>query len=159
MPYNNNGTYTNLFEAALDLYSPSILDFIDKSKFDKYSKNYNVFDPKRDLFVYKDIHSNSIPSQNVFIQTPNATKIFNSNITFPDDKIVLLYMPFFSNCDKLGVHITMRNLLEHQNCTIYDINDSTAFSFYNLFAASKADKCDYTTTCFYDERLDVIITY
>ena len=153
-----NDVYNNLFEASLEIFSPSILDFVNITKFST-NKSNNTFDSNKDLYVYKDIHSNSNPSSNVFSNNPNTTEIFGQDIIFPSDKIVLLYLPFFSNCDELGVHITMRDLLNHQSCTLYDTKQSEAFSFYSLFAEGKSDTCDYVTTCFYDERLDVIYIF
>ncbi len=43
------------------------------------------------------------------------------NIT-SEDHIVFNYLPFISNCEKLGSHITIKNMLERPECELYRTN-------------------------------------
>ena len=157
MSYKNETgeSYLNLFDAAIALYSPSINSFINADKIKKYRSN--TFNSSEDLYIYKDIHSNALPSTNVFIQDPNPDLFEGSSFT--SDNIILTYLPFISNCDNLGVHISMRDIFEHKGCKIIKEKDTKGFYFYNLFATATADICNFNTTCFYDERLDVKLYY
>lgn len=159
---NNIMTYTdlntkevnNLYSSAISLNTPNILNFIDYQKILKY--NETLFDPQSDFYIYKSIQVLLSPDISVYGNDVNIKKIFDrEDITVYTDNIVTQYLPFISNCEVLGGHITFKDMLEHPSCNLVTKQDTTRFTFINFFATAQADSCDYTVKCFYDERFDV----
>jgi hypothetical protein len=146
--YDTKGKRKNLSTAALSIFTPGIIDFIGKQKIT--GKNESLFDENTDLYVYKNITS-SLSFDNIYTNKPNATN-YSRNIY--SDNVITNYLPFISNCDELGSHITFKNLLENPKCNLVEQNKTTTFKFSNFFAEATGDNCDYTTTCFYDENFD-----
>jgi hypothetical protein len=140
----------NLFAATLSIFKPGIIDFVGKAKFT--TGNESLFDEKTDYYVYTNITSQQ-GSDNIY-----STPLNISNALGPDniysDYVVTNYIPFISNCEGLGSHITFKNLLEQPQCNLLDKEKTTTFKFTDIFAVATGDNCDYTTTCFYDENFD-----
>jgi hypothetical protein len=145
------GKSNNLSPAAISLFTPSIIQFVGKDKIT--GGDDSKFDERSDFYIYKNITS-SQGYDNVYLKMPNASLIFGSERGIYNDTVVTSYLPFISNCEELGSHITFKNLLEHPKCNLIEKNKTTTFKFANFFAEAIGDNCDYTTTCFYDESFD-----
>lgn len=146
-----------LYPAAISLHNPKILDFVNYTKYSKADQN--DLDPKTDYYVHKTCHVSAMPDQNdegsLFGSKPDIQKFFGSNTTkVMGDNLITTYMPYISNCEHLGNHITFKNMLEHPKCNLVSANNTITYAFLNFFASATADECDYTVKCFYDERFD-----
>ena len=151
--YKSNST-VNLNELAISMYYPTILSSSDYKRIQ--TLNESNFNSTKDYFIYSSNQIALPQIDSLITKEINFTDVFgfNDNSTLNKDRFALSYIPFISNCDKLGSHISFKSLLEFpENCSLVSINDTETFSIQNIFTKPKNDFCNYHTYCFYDEQL------
>lgn len=118
--FDNNQKYINYFRAAISLDYPNILSFINYSNI--LLHNESLFNSSNDYYIYKSI-STDLPDDNIFKQKWDVFKkgMINSRINDDDaliDLVATPYLPFISNCEYSGSHITLNDLFLHPNCSL-----------------------------------------
>ena len=123
MGFYNNNTYQNYYDLAASLNYPTVLDFIGSNR----TLNDTNLDSSIDYYIYKTV-STDIPTLSIYQQSFKEFKQNNrilknyDNSSLLNDNVITPYLPFFSNCEIIGSHITFEDLLSFNNCTIKNAN-------------------------------------